>query len=94
MQSAGYSGTPLAKKLGIKAGFKITLINAPDYYPGLFTDLPPDLVFVDDALQLKDLIHVFVTDKAGYLALLPEIKSQIVQNGCIWVSWPKRASKI
>ncbi|EHQ28624.1 DUF3052 family protein [Mucilaginibacter paludis] len=94
MQTAGYSGTPLAKKLGIKAGFKVMLVNAPEYYPDLFTDLPPDIVFVNDAHQLKDLIHIFVDDKAGYLAQLPLIKTQIVQNGSIWVSWPKKASKI
>ena len=91
---AGYSGTPLAKKLGIKPGFKITLINAPEHYLGLFTDMPPDVVFVSDENALKDLIHLFVKDKAEYMATLPRIKSQIVQNGSIWVSWPKKASKV
>ena len=91
---AGYSGTPLAKKLGIKPGFKITLINAPEHYLGLFTDMPPDVVFVSDENALKDLIHLFVKDKAEYMALLPKLKTQIVQNGSIWVSWPKKASKV
>jgi hypothetical protein len=94
MQAVGYSGTPLAKKLGIKPGFKIALLNAPEYYLNLFTDLPPDIVFVNDESQLKDIIHVFIKDKATYFALLPRIKTQIVQNGSIWVSWPKKASKV
>ena len=47
-QTAGYSGTPLAKKLGIKAGFHIKLVNAPENYFDLFTDLPGNLIFIDD----------------------------------------------
>jgi hypothetical protein len=94
MQTFGYSGTPLAKKLGIKSGFKIALINAPEHYLNLFTDMPPDVVFVNDEKQLRDLIHVFVKDKAEYFALLPRVKTQIVQNASIWISWPKKASKV
>ncbi|MBW4891960.1 DUF3052 domain-containing protein [Mucilaginibacter sp. HMF5004] len=91
---AGYSGTPLAKKLGIKPGCKIALINTPEHYLSLFADLPPDVVFVSDENELKDIIHLFVKNKAEYFATLPRIKSQIVQNGCIWISWPKKASKV
>jgi hypothetical protein len=94
MQQAGYSGTPLAKKLGIKSGFKITLLNAPEHYLNLFTDIPLDVIFTQNEAELKDLIHVFVKHKAEYFDLLPQIKPQIVQNGSIWVSWPKKASKV
>jgi hypothetical protein len=45
MQPAGYSGTPLAKKLGIRSGFRVRLINQPAYYFDLFTDLPPDIMY-------------------------------------------------
>jgi hypothetical protein len=90
----GYSGTPLAKKLGIKPGFKITLINAPEHYLNLFTDMPPDIIFSHNETELKDIIHLFVKNKAEYFATLPRIKTQIVQNGSIWVSWPKKASKV
>ena len=93
MQTAGYSGTPLAKKLGIKPGFKIALINAPDNYPDLFSDLPTDVVLVNDENELKDLIHIFIKDKAEYIALLPQLKTQFMQNGSIWASWPQKASK-
>lgn len=91
---AGYSGTPMAKKLGIKAGFHIALINAPDHYFQLFTDLPQDLHISNEISSGHDLIHLFVKDKQAYLSRLPVIKDQIKQNGMVWVSWPKKASKI
>jgi hypothetical protein len=91
---SGYSGTPLAKKLGIKAGFEIKLVNAPDHYFSLFTDLPGDLNFKDDPTTKKDLIHFFAKQEEAYLKTLPSLKEQIKPNGIIWVSWPKKASKI
>jgi len=92
--SAGYSGTPLAKKLGIKPGFNLKLVNAPDYYLGLFTDLPGDLNFDDDPNTKKDLIHFFTKQVDEYIKTLPLLKNEIKPNGIIWVSWPKKASKI
>lgn len=93
-QPSGYSGTPLAKKLGIKHGDNIILINAPDYYFNLFTDLPAELHVNDDAINKKDFIHFFTKQKEEYLSMLPDLKSRIKSNGIIWVSWPKKASKI
>jgi hypothetical protein len=93
MQTTGYSGTPLAKKLGIKDGFHISLINTPDYYLDLFTDLPPNLYFESDTVGV-DFIHLFTKSKAEYESLLPSLKGQIKPNGMIWISWPKKASKI
>lgn len=94
MATTGYSGTPLAKKLGIKPGFKMALISPPVYYFDLFTDMPTGIAMVNDESVLKDLIHFFTKDKAEFMALLPQLKSQIVQNGMIWISWPKKASKV
>jgi hypothetical protein len=91
---AGYSGTPLAKKLGIKDGFHIRLINAPEYYLNLFTDLPPNLYFDDNATGKIDFIHFFTKSKAEYTKQLPTLKQQIKPNGIIWISWPKKASKV
>ncbi|MGZ3751430.1 MAG: DUF3052 family protein [Mucilaginibacter sp.] len=93
-QAAGYSGTPLAKKLGIKEGFHIGLINTPEYYIRLFTDLPANLYF-EDADDIKtDFIHFFTKSKDEYMSFLPELKNRIKPNGMIWVSWPKKASKV
>lgn len=94
MPTAGYSGTPLAKKLGIKSGFKINLINAPDYYLCLFTDLPADLYFESNEDVKIDLIHFFTKSMDEYKTILPDLKNRIKPNGIIWVSWPKKASKV
>jgi hypothetical protein len=93
-QPAGYSGTPLAKKLGIKPGFKIGLINAPGNYFDLFTDLPGDIKITNDTSIKKDLIHFFTKSESAFTTMLPDLKNQIKPNGMIWVSWPKKASKV
>jgi hypothetical protein len=89
---AGYSDTTLAKKLGIKDGFHIRLINAPEYYLNLFTDLPPNIYF--EARDQVDFVHFFSKSKAEYMELLPKLKTVIKPNGIIWISWPKKASKV
>ncbi len=94
MATAGYSGTPLAKKLGIKEGFTISLINTPEYYHQLFIGFPEHVTETTDKKKPKDLIHFFTKDAKELIKLLPELKKQIVSNGMIWVSWPKKAAKI
>ena len=89
-----YSTTPLAQKLGIKAGFAVKLVNAPDYYFNLFTDLPTDLILTADENQKKDFIHFFTKSKSEYTSQLPVLKNQLKPNGMLWVSWPKKASKV
>jgi hypothetical protein len=91
---SGYSGTPLAKKLGIKSGFNIRLINAPEHYLSLFTDLPTDICFIDQPGSKLNLIHFFTKSYDELSEMLPVLKEQITQNGIIWISWPKKASKI
>jgi hypothetical protein len=90
---AGYSGTPLDKKLGMKPGFNIQLVNAPDYYFNLFTQLPDDLR-VDEDEGPKDLIHFFTSQENELITMLPILREQIKPNGMIWVSWPKKSSKM
>lgn len=91
---AGYSGTPLAKKLGIKGDFHIYLINAPEYYLCLFTDLPANLYFENNKDAKVDLIHFFTKSKDEYQSVLPQLKTRIKPNGSIWISWPKKSSKV
>jgi len=93
-QPAGYSGTPLAKKLGIKDDFHIDLINAPEYYLCLFTDLPANLYFENDKDSKIDLIHFFTKSQEEYKTILSQLKTRIKPNGSIWISWPKKASKV
>jgi len=91
---AGYSGTPLARKLGIKPGFRVFTDNAPDHYQELLAPLPDDVTFVSKIENDLDLIHLF-TDSAKTLdAKLKRYVKKIKPNGTIWVSWPKKASKV
>ncbi len=94
MATAGYSGTPLAKKLGIKEGLTIRVINAPEYYFQLFTDFPADVEMTTKKSAKKNFIHFFTDSAAELMKLLPGLKKEIEQNGMIWVSWPKKASKV
>jgi len=90
---AGYSGTPLVKKLGIKPGFNIQLVSPPEHYFELFSELPADL-HIDENEEPKDLIHFFTTAENELITMLPILRERIKPNGMIWVSWPKKASKI
>lgn len=65
MKPSGYSGTPLAKKLGIKPGFKIRLFNQPEYYYDLLSDLPGEIKELTDKKSKKDFIHYFAQKKHG-----------------------------
>jgi hypothetical protein len=94
MKTAGYSGTSLTKKLGIKNGYKIKIVNEPEGYFKLFNDLPIDLEILTDNKTKKDFIHYFV---GNVIQLEKEIKllsKEIEQNGALWISWPKKTSKI
>lgn len=92
--TAGYSSTPLAKKLGIKEGIIIDIINPPDHYFKLFTDFPEQVKLSNNSQEKKDLIHYFVKEQSRLVKDLYDLKNQIVQNGMIWISWPKKSSKI
>ena len=95
MSSSGYSGTPLAKKLGIKEGFKIKIVAAPEYYFNLFETFPDGVEILDDCNNSsKDLIHFFSKEANDLYKQLPLLQKEIVSNGSIWISWPKKASKI
>jgi hypothetical protein len=94
MTTAGYSGTPLAKKLGIKEGFKIRLVNQPDYYFNLFTDMPENIANLNDKKSRKNLIHYFTKQAKDLGRDILSLKNEIEPNGIIWISWPKKSSKI
>ena len=91
---AGYSGTPLIKKLGIKPGYCVGFLNSPDGYTDLLGPLPQGVRVVLPARGSLDFIHLFSTDRAELARKLPELKQKIVENGMIWVSWPKKTSRV
>ncbi len=91
--SAGYSKKSLIQKLGIKEGFKITIINAPSDYVKKLGKLPPNVALVEAASEgTFDFIHFFTKSHQQLETEFPKLKSKISQNGILWISWPKRTS--
>ena len=91
---AGYSRTPLAKKLGYKAGFRVFLDGAPETYRPSLDPLPDDVQFLAKLDGDLDLIHLFTDSAKDLAAKLKRHVKKIKPNGTIWVSWPKKASKV
>ena len=81
---AGYSGRPLAVKLGIKA----------NHYQTLLAPLPAPLSWQTTLDQSLDLIHFFTTSAQELQACFPQLKAALVKNGSLWISWPKKAAKV
>lgn len=90
----GYSGTPLAKKLGFKAGFRVALRGAPADYADLVSPLPEGVKLARRVTRDHDLIHAFVDRAADLERGLPAWMERIRPEGMIWISWPKTASKV
>jgi hypothetical protein len=91
---AGYSGTPLPKKLGIKPGDSVVLLNAPTGYKKTLGEVPEGVKFASSIGTEHNLIHIFTTSLNELEKELPRLMKKITQNGMIWVSWPKRASGV
>ena len=92
--AAGYSGTPLLKKLGIKPGMKVQVINKPgDYYKLLEADISDQAI---KSSEIPDFIHLFVKNIKEFEAEMKKLKAVYKQNPniTIWVSWYKKAAKI
>jgi hypothetical protein len=92
--TAGYSGKPLAQKLGIKPGFKIAVINAPDNYDQTLDDLPDNVVIVPEPDGPLDLVHFFTADRRELEDRFPALKQAISKSGMLWISWPKGSAKV
>ena len=90
----GYSTNPLSKKLGLKESQTFLVINKPENYEALFEDLPSKLITKNNPKILKDIIHFFTKANKELTQNLPFLKQQIKHNGMIWVSWPKKSSKV
>jgi Protein of unknown function (DUF3052) len=93
-QTTGYSGTPLEKKLGIKEGFKIRIVNQPANYFELFTEMPENIAILTDKKIKKNLIHYFTKQAKDLHKDIVSIRNEIEPDGTIWISWPKKASKV
>ena len=92
--TTGYSGTPLAKKLGIKDGSYVLTVNAPDDYRELLAPLPDAVTLSAEPKTDVDLIHLFTNSRDELFDKLAGCVRLVKQNGSIWVSWYKKAAKL
>ncbi len=92
--TAGYSGTPLARKLGIKDGSRVLLLDAPAEFAGLLAPLPPGVVFDSKAGADTSLAHLFVTDRDVLAKRLAELRRALGPEVAVWVSWPKKSARV
>ena|SRR5688572_23375998 len=92
---AGYSSTPLAKKLGIKEGFQVGLANAPKGFRKELVDCPSDVNFSTENIPNRaDLILLFVDSERDLKKEFPKMMKKIPSNGTLWIAWPKKSSGI
>ena len=92
--TVGYSGTPLPRKLGIKSGMSMAVLNAPPNLDAILGELPERVTTSQRLGGHRDLVLIFITRQADLAARVPALASAIAPNGVVWVAWPKRASKI
>jgi hypothetical protein len=92
--AAGYSGTPLARKLGIVAGDDVFLVGAPKDYQELVKPLPDGVRFVARMGKETDVVHVFATERSKLEKAIAATRAKLKPEGVIWASWPKKSSKV
>ncbi|MEO0604558.1 MAG: DUF3052 family protein [Myxococcota bacterium] len=90
---AGYSGTPLVKKLGL-ADRRVVLLHEPPDFRTKLVDLPETTELLTDYEGSVDVVVVFAKARADFEAALPQAGREVFPAGAIWIAWPKRASKI
>ncbi len=90
----GYSGTPLIRKLGLKETTRLVVLNEPPEYTELLGTLPPGLQKQRSPSKTTDIVHVFVTKRQELARHLAALRSKLNTDAAIWVSWPKKSSKV
>ena len=86
---AGYSGTPLPQKLGIKPSLTVVTINAPTNYRRLLGTIPEGVTFFDRLKPDSSFVHVFIQKRSELANSLSVLREKIADTGTVWVSWPK-----
>jgi hypothetical protein len=92
--TAGYSGTPLVRKLGIKPGSALGLIGAPDGFEVLLPGLPGDVAIRRRLRGPLDVIVAFFVARATLERRFPSLRDGLAANGGLWIAWPKRSSGV
>lgn len=94
---AGYSGTPLPKKLGIKEQSRIAFVNAPEDFQSYLGPLPSSVEVVkrlSNSLKPLDLVVLFVTSERALTRDFAKLAEKLATNGMIWIAWPKKSSGV
>ncbi len=96
MSSAGYSGTPLAKKLGIKEGFRVGTVNAPEHLNALLAPIPEGVCLfpADEEEGRFDVILWFTTEIDTLADGFERLTERLKVDGGLWVGWPKQSSPL
>jgi hypothetical protein len=92
--AAGYSDTPLAKKLGIKEGSIVLAVGAPKDYVALLEPVPDSVQFTRRASANTDIVHVFTARREELRSLLKNYRQTLKPTAMVWVSWPKKSAKV
>ena len=91
---AGYSGTPLPRKLGIKPGQRVAFVNAPDGFRESLEPWPEGVDVRARARGPLDLVVLFTLGRADLARRMPRLRAALDPAGALWIAWPKRASKV
>jgi hypothetical protein len=91
---AGYSSTPLAKKLGIKEGSRVALVNAPEDFQTTLGELPDTVQLVKRLTHSLDIILLFVASERDLTRDFAKLAAKLDANGMIWIAWPKKSSGV
>jgi len=91
---AGYSGTPLPQKLGIKPGTIVVTIDAPENYRRLLGPIPSGVNFATRPVGNTTFVHLFVTQRRVLETYLQSLRRKIAEDAAVWVSWPKKSSGV
>ena len=94
MIMAGYSGTPLVKKLGIKEGSRVALVNAPKEFQSELKELPGGVQFLKPTTKSLDIILFFVLSERTLARDFGKLAERLTANGMIWIAWPKKSSGV
>ncbi len=92
MEPAGYSKTPLLRKLGIKSGHRLLWIDPPEGFHSLLGPLPEDVELLPTDAPSADVVHVFIRQAEALKKALERLKEVIYPDGMLWVSWYKKSS--
>jgi hypothetical protein len=94
MSAAGYSGTPLPRKLGIRDGSRVLLVNPPAGFAETLGELPPGVAFLASGADDLDVVVLFVLDLAALRVQFAFLAAALQPAGGLWVAWPKRSSGV